>query len=267
MLTYIVPEGAVSVLVVVPSGDTWRARTASSVTTMVSFSVMHSRMKVGLLNAEGSMIARSRNFAADTAIRMGADYVMQIDTDMVFPPETLLRLLSHDKDVVGAVYNKRLPPYETLGKLKQVDGKRPEDARDGGLWPAWLLPGGLMLVKTEVYRRLSWPWYFESYQRDGDPILAWRQAMDDHSSIQPSAEVLNEVIANCPKFTGWLAQLSEAQRKENVARDMTGEDYGFCRKAVRAGIQLWADLDLSFQVQHLGTQAVTCNPNGAVTAP
>lgn len=264
MLSYVVPSAPVNVVVAVPCGDTIRSRTSAALTSMCSFTVMHGPVQVALLSFEGSMIARSRNGIVDMAMKINFDYVLQIDSDMVFPPETLLRLLSHGKDMVGAIYNKRMPPHETLGKLLCPAGKKPEEAVNGGLWPAAMMPGGLMLVKTNVYRKLPWPWYFESYQRAGEPIEAWKQATNDHSPVPPPPDALDEVVANCPKFVAWLKENSAYQDRENVARDMTGEDYGFCRKVARAGMQMWCDLDLSFKVSHLGTQAVSCDPTGAV---
>lgn len=265
MLPYIVPNRPVNVVVAVPCGDTIRSRTSASITSMCSFTVMHGPIQVALLSYEGSMIARTRNGIVDTALKLNFEYVLQIDSDMTFPPETLLRLLSHGKDVVGAIYNKRLPPHETLGKLLCPEGRKPEEANNGGLWPAAMLPGGLMMVKTDVYRKLPWPWYFESYQRCGDPIEAWRQSTTDHAPMPPPPDALDEVVANSPKFVAWLRENAAYQEQTNVARDMTGEDYGFCRKAARAGIPMWADLDLSFKVTHLGTQAVSCNPQSALT--
>lgn len=39
------------------------------------------------------------------------DYVLFIDSDMVFPSDTILRLLEHDKDIVSGLAFQRKPPY------------------------------------------------------------------------------------------------------------------------------------------------------------
>ena len=87
-----------------------------------------------------------------------ATHILQIDSDMMFPMDGLERLLSHDKDIVGAFYNKRVPPYETVGHLLHAP-----DISKGGLYPADLMPHGFVLIKREVFEKLKSPWYYESF--------------------------------------------------------------------------------------------------------
>jgi hypothetical protein len=93
----------------------------------------------------------------------GTGLFLAHNSDMVFPPETIERLLNHDKDVVGAFYNKRVPPYDTVGHLIGQP-----DVSPGGLYRADVMPHGVVLVKREVYEKLPQPWYFESF----DPAFA-----------------------------------------------------------------------------------------------
>ena len=46
---------------------------------------------------------------------MSADEILWVDTDMQFPEDALLRLLAHDKDIVGCNYRTRTPPYACAG--------------------------------------------------------------------------------------------------------------------------------------------------------
>jgi hypothetical protein len=86
------------------------------------------------------------------------------NSDMMFPQTSLERLLIHDKPVACAFYNKRVPPYPTVGHLVNPN----EDVSQGGLFKADIVPHGLALVKREVYETLPQPWYYESY----DPAMA-----------------------------------------------------------------------------------------------
>lgn len=61
----------------------------------------------------GSLIYTSRNKLAAIAIENGCDYVLWLDSDMVFPPDTLKRMLDNrDKgDIITGVYYRRVSPY------------------------------------------------------------------------------------------------------------------------------------------------------------
>ena len=134
---------------------------------------------------------------------------MWIDSDMKFSPNALVRLLDHDKDIVGAFYNKRTPPYETVGHLLDAS-----NLASGGLRQADIMPGGFVLVRREVYEKLSPPWYRESY----DLHLA--------SEGDPDGTV--------------------------------GEDVNFSRAAIAGGYDIWCDLDLTFEMGHVGEIVVPC---------
>ena len=59
----------------------------------------------------GSSVHMSREAIAKEAIRIGADYALWLDSDMVFAPDALERLLATEKDLIGGFYLKREPPY------------------------------------------------------------------------------------------------------------------------------------------------------------
>ena len=121
-------------------------------------------------NQQCSLITSARNSLARAAISFDpkATHILWVDSDMMFPMDGLERLLSHDRDVVGAFYNKRVPPYETVGHLVGEP-----DISKGGLYPADVMPHGFVLIKREVFERLNAPWYFESFDEscitDKDP--------------------------------------------------------------------------------------------------
>jgi hypothetical protein len=245
----------IKVALALPSGRTWEARTATAVAGLSAFSALQG-IQLGIVNLEGSMITKQRNDLVEHARKMGADYILFLDTDLVFEPNILIRLLRHDKDVVGATYNKRVPPYETLGKLK---GDRPSDEvlRAGGLREAELLPGGCMLVRMSVYDRLAWPFYHESYQWDGDSgIAALKNFLRDNYSTFAPEDALAE-LDGLDKLKTWINSTWEMESKTKWG--FWSEDLSFCRKCIKVGIQLWCDLDISFSLRHLGTHEVTCN--------
>ncbi len=64
----------------------------------------------------GSLIYSSRNDLAIRAIKMGADYVFWLDSDMVFEPDVLKRLFERkDKgDIITGAYYRRVPPFSPV---------------------------------------------------------------------------------------------------------------------------------------------------------
>ena len=63
----------------------------------------------------GALIYASRDDLAVKAAQMEADYVLWLDSDMVFPADTLIRLFDtlkkNDLDIVSGLYFRRVPPY------------------------------------------------------------------------------------------------------------------------------------------------------------
>ena len=62
----------------------------------------------------GSLIYDARNKLAKQAIKMQADYTMWFDSDMIFHPDTMIRLLDHNAPIVSGAYFRRSPPYHLV---------------------------------------------------------------------------------------------------------------------------------------------------------
>lgn len=63
----------------------------------------------------GSLIYTSRNDLATMSIQMDADYVLWLDSDMVFDPDVMERMFKtlkdNDLDILTGLYFRRVPPY------------------------------------------------------------------------------------------------------------------------------------------------------------
>ena len=97
-------------LIAVPCMDQVSARFAQSLSTL---------KKVGQCTVSfliGSLIYDSRNRLAGMAVEMDADYILWLDSDMVFPPDTLERMMKvldeHPEiDVLTGLYFRRGAPF------------------------------------------------------------------------------------------------------------------------------------------------------------
>lgn len=110
-----------------------------------------------------ALVQVARITLAQLALKWGADYILWADSDHTFPPKSLLRLLSHEVDVVGVNYPRRTPPHELTAK--GLDG---ENLRSGtGLESVMSMGMGLCLVRASVFRNLRQPWFQVTIGADG----------------------------------------------------------------------------------------------------
>ena len=235
--------------ILIPSNRAWEADMAMSVIAISSYSGAHG-VPCMVVNEKSSMISQSRNNLIKRAREHGAEYGLFLDSDMVFPPETLLQLLSRQKNIIGCFYSKRVPPFETLGVPS-----RGSDPTKGGVCEYDLLPSGCMLIKLSIFDSIPLPWFFESQRRPGGPLKALIQSIEDQSAIPlgPSARAILEDR----EVKRWAEKENEAYATKYKG-GFIGEDYNFCIKARRYGHTIFCDADLSFQIGHIGEQIVTC---------
>lgn len=93
---------------------------------------------------QGGDIVSARTFCVQDAREKGATHILFIDSDMQFPPDTLDRLLAHDKDIVTVEYNRRQLPLQSV--------TWPLDQRsETELYPASRIGAGCLLIKLSVF--------------------------------------------------------------------------------------------------------------------
>ena len=98
------------IMIAVPCMDMVSARFAQSLATL---------KKVGTCTVSflmGSLIYDSRNRLAGMAVQMEADYILWLDSDMVFQPDTLERMMKvldehPEVDVLSGLYFRRGHPF------------------------------------------------------------------------------------------------------------------------------------------------------------
>jgi|TARA_B100001964_G_C14254754_1_gene611773 hypothetical protein len=114
----------------------------------------------GIATLDRLYIDYNRNIITRDALKLyNPDYLFWIDGDMVIEPDTILRLLEHDKDVVSGLYFKK-ENYEPV-----VFNKKGKDYEPAMRW----YPGkpfkvdaigmGCCLIKSKVLRDIKSPWF------------------------------------------------------------------------------------------------------------
>jgi hypothetical protein len=117
-----------------------------------------------LINNKSSIVAMARNDGVDHARAFAAEFLLFLDSDMTFPRSTLHRLLAHGKDIVGALYTKRVAPYPLLGAALHAEPVSEDDA----LIEMRHMPTGCLLIRMAVFEALSRPYFrFVNDERTG----------------------------------------------------------------------------------------------------
>jgi GT2 family glycosyltransferase len=162
-----------------------------------------------LKNLSIAYIDLSRETLAYEVLKMGADAIMWLDHDMIFPADAFLRLMKHNVPIVSCGYRRRQAPhFEQMPPF----GPGPE-SRDALMVGEYVL-GGFTLIRREVYEKMSRPWYrcgwgFDATRPDahiGEDIDFSRRAHEAGFSLLIDAELTKEI-----------GHLAEVEIKWNLA--------------------------------------------------
>lgn len=131
-------------------------------------------------SVRGYDVATARNRIAQRAIDLETDYVLMVDNDVVVPKDALKLLLEDARDICLGYYvhrgNDNLYNGRTcICKLKDDHGneyyhypleseytaEEMHGMRDAGMGKVVVHGGGMgcALIKTDVFRNVSYPWY------------------------------------------------------------------------------------------------------------
>lgn len=165
--------------------------------TAICLMAMISETKLHRLNLyQDTYCDRAHNAIVEHALDTGSEAVIFIDSDQEFPADTANRLAARKKDIVGCAYRRRQAPFPLM----------PEGDGEGCQEVDWI-PSGVMLVRTEVFKKMPFPWF--------------------------------------PNFYG------------KKVEDFVGSDRSFCRRARSNGFKIFCDYDLSRQITHIASVALT----------
>jgi len=146
----------------VPSNRRVKAETMQSLLELVA----HSKHDYHIIcPSQGYSIAENRSYIAVKALNNKSDYLLQIDDDMVFPPDTLERLLARDVDIIGVPYFSKQLPRKSVIVLE--DGTELKGEVPSELFKCEHVGTGVMLVKMDVFKNIIPPWFAFKTNQDG----------------------------------------------------------------------------------------------------
>jgi GT2 family glycosyltransferase len=117
-----------------------------------------------LFTSAGTLIADQRENLVKEALKVNADWILFLDTDMRFPKDVFDILAKHDAPIVAANYSTRgLPAKPVAFSSPRCDEYVYTTADSKGLEEVYAVGMGVMLIKAEVFKKTPMPWFQIGY--------------------------------------------------------------------------------------------------------
>jgi len=143
-----------------------QAQTAFSLITAI-LHIPNPMPPIQMLLIMGCYIHTNRNQMIEQAKREGCSHLLFVDTDVIFGPDAINKVIAADKDVVGGRYNKRTFP---------IVSTVPQDIKELAQVP--FVPTGFLLINMEVFEKIPSPWFGFDEETDSDDHYFCKKAID-----------------------------------------------------------------------------------------
>ena len=142
-----------SVYIAMPCYDSVKINTMLSVIKLVQ-QLSKSRIKVGINTMKSPLIHQARNYLTSAFLTTEYQYLLFIDSDVEFEPESVMRMLVAKKRIVYTPYRVKAPQLDK--QIYTVEFKDPKNIPilPGGLVELEAGPTGLMLIERTVFERI-----------------------------------------------------------------------------------------------------------------
>lgn len=121
-------------------------------------------------------IAAIRNGIVRSALEADRTHILTMDTDQTYPVDTITKLLKHAEagcKIVTAKVHRRYPPFDPLllrGEVDHYEMVPDEEWMKGGLIKIDATGSACMLVDTNVFLDMDYPWYEDGVSPEGKAL-------------------------------------------------------------------------------------------------
>jgi len=167
----------------------------------------------------GYQIDQIRNLIAHWASHF--DYLFSVDSDIVLPNDTLVKMLNHNVDMVSGVYIQRKPDQEILeiyrkNHLGGVSNIPLTQLQPAGLHEIDGCGFGCVLVKSDVIRKIRYPQFVYKSALDhihtvSEDVYFCAKAQEKGSKIYVDSTIICKHIGN----TVFLPTIPDSIQTEN----------------------------------------------------
>ena len=109
-----------------------------------------------------SLVSRARNKIAKYFLDTDKKYLLFIDNDIIFTPNDIERLRSHEKDIIGGIYFKKKLPYSPVANTCL--------GQEGDLHEMAEIGTGFMMIHRNVFETLIKNRPELAYRNEGDEV-------------------------------------------------------------------------------------------------
>ena len=189
-----------------------------------------------------SLITRARNTLVQLFMDGDYSHLLFIDADLAFNPESVIRMLEYDKDVVTGIYPRKTIDWIKVKKRLKENPNMSEDELlaaslqynlnvkdpnkillEKGFIEVLDGPTGFMLIKRNVFKQMA-----EKY-----PDLQFKP--DQHINQSHETEF------DYHKTSNWNYTFFDTMVEPETRRYLS-EDYAFCRLWQKIGGKIYADI-------------------------
>jgi GT2 family glycosyltransferase len=136
-----------------------------------SYAMMKKPAGNQLIKASSGPIDVMRNMIARKAFELKCTHLLFLDADMVYPEDTIPKLLSHNKDIVGGLCFKKGPPFDpTIMIGEPYRTKILTDYPENELVEVTATGTACLLINMRVFEDVDYPWFQFTKSEEGRPV-------------------------------------------------------------------------------------------------
>lgn len=214
-------------------------------------------LPIELHYGQGDGVARCRNQLTAEFLRGDCTHMLMIDADILFSPDHVARIVSHDCPIVAGAY-----PKKQEGPLEWVINTLPDQpmqAAPNGLLPVRYVGTGFICVKREVFEQMREAYPESSYLADYGarvkefefwPMRVYRPPDDQaHMDARRLLE-FNEKRTEPSAFLAAILREFIANKPDLDPGRYLSEDWFFCQRWLDMGGTVY--LDTGTILKHIG---------------
>ena len=118
-------------------------------------------------------IADARNSLVEQALYDGARHLLMLDTDQVYPADTLTKLISHNVGICGVRVHRRWMPFDPIflrGDIGRYEPVTEDEMYSGDLIEIDATGTGCLLFNMGIFDKLTPQWFEFGKATDGKPV-------------------------------------------------------------------------------------------------
>lgn len=212
---------------------------------MRCFNITNGFTKVEYVKYPAILVENGRDSCVQHALNNNYDWVLQIDADMVFPPDAMVRLLAQHylgapvADAIGGHCTLKGHPY--LPTIDSGTGTWESHYPGSGLIEVMRTGGAMLMCKTQAFRRFGPPWF---------RVKNSNKALESMAGIDNLANCWLDGVNPFREHEAWGSLYHEALKRGGTGEGTIGEDSGFADRLRMAGGRIFVDTDIA--VGHVG---------------